>query len=229
MKKSDGLGLITFGPTTNEASLTPRRLRFVRKALHQTRAETSVPYIIIFAQQMNLCILSSRFFIFIFNVSFFFFFFFNLVEKWIFLVNLVKFSKKKLIYFFLRGGHTTIIKKIFLSSWFSIFIFNVSFFFFLFNLIDLSEEALLSKHAVEIVRDLQRLDGIEGDYDEGSGSGPGRRKTIRNLEKSRRKTQAINTLDVAFRQRFFSLTEGNGKYFESNLNLLKNKYDYQNK
>ncbi|XP_011301044.1 uncharacterized protein kkv isoform X1 [Fopius arisanus] len=76
---------------------------------------------------------------------------------------------------------------------------------------DLSEEALLSKHAVEIVRDLQRLDGMEGDYDEGSGSGPGRRKTIRNLEKSRRKTQAINTLDVAFRQRFFSMTEGNGE------------------
>ncbi|XP_011267852.1 chitin synthase chs-2 isoform X1 [Camponotus floridanus] len=75
---------------------------------------------------------------------------------------------------------------------------------------DLSEEALLSKHAVEIVRDLQRLDGIEGDYEEGSGSGPGRRKTIRNLEKSRRKTQAINTLDVAFRQRFFSMSEGAG-------------------
>ncbi|XP_048509220.1 chitin synthase chs-2 isoform X4 [Athalia rosae] len=75
---------------------------------------------------------------------------------------------------------------------------------------DLSEEALLSKHAVEIVRDLQRLDGMEGDYDEGSGSGPGRRKTIRNLEKSRRKTQAINTLDVAFRQRFFSMAEGSG-------------------
>lgn len=70
---------------------------------------------------------------------------------------------------------------------------------------DLSEDALLSKHAVDIVRDLQRLDGIEGDYDEGSGSGPGRRKTIRNLEKSRKKTQAINTLDVAFRQRFFNL------------------------
>ncbi|XP_076762627.1 hyaluronan synthase-like protein kkv isoform X3 [Xylocopa sonorina] len=75
---------------------------------------------------------------------------------------------------------------------------------------DLSEEALLSKHAVEIVRDLQRLDGMEGDYEEGSGSGPGRRKTIRNLEKSRRKTQAINTLDVAFRQRFFSMSDANG-------------------
>ncbi|XP_015436529.1 PREDICTED: uncharacterized protein LOC107191901 [Dufourea novaeangliae] len=82
---------------------------------------------------------------------------------------------------------------------------------------DLSEEALLSKHAVEIVRDLQRLDGMEGDYEEGSGSGPGRRKTIRNLEKSRRKTQAINTLDVAFRQRFFSMSDGNGK--------AKNSYD----
>lgn len=95
----------------------------------------------------------------------------------------------------------------------------INIFFVVFNLLnlilflqakDLSEEALLSKHAVEIVRDLQRLDGIEGDYDEGSGSGPGRRKTIRNLEKSRRKTQAINTLDVAFRQRFFSMAEGNG-------------------
>lgn len=52
---------------------------------------------------------------------------------------------------------------------------------------------------------------MECDYDEGSGSGPGRRKTIRNLEKSRRNPQAINTLDVAFRQRFFSMNENNGK------------------
>ena len=52
---------------------------------------------------------------------------------------------------------------------------------------------------------------MEGDYDEGSGSGPGRRKTIRNLEKNRKKTHAINTLDVAFRQRFFNLQEGQGK------------------
>ncbi|KAL7298109.1 hypothetical protein TKK_0009113 [Trichogramma kaykai] len=76
---------------------------------------------------------------------------------------------------------------------------------------DLSEDALLSKHAVDIVRDLQRLDGMEGDYDEGSGSGPGRRRTIRNLEKSRKKTQAINTLDVAFRQRFFNLKAEGGE------------------
>ncbi|XP_026669106.1 chitin synthase chs-2 isoform X2 [Ceratina calcarata] len=75
---------------------------------------------------------------------------------------------------------------------------------------DLTEEAFLTKHAVDFAKNLQRLDGIEGDYEEGSGSGPGRRKTIRNLEKSRRKTTAINTLDVAFRHRFFSMSEGNG-------------------
>ncbi|XP_063977240.1 chitin synthase chs-2 isoform X2 [Diachasmimorpha longicaudata] len=75
---------------------------------------------------------------------------------------------------------------------------------------DPSGGELGTEQAVEFARDLQRLDGMEEDYDEGSGSGPGRRKTIRNLEKSRRKTQAINTLDVAFRQRFFSMTEGNG-------------------
>ncbi|XP_014204049.1 uncharacterized protein LOC106636227 [Copidosoma floridanum] len=86
---------------------------------------------------------------------------------------------------------------------------------------DLSEDALLSKHAVDIVRDLQRLDGMEGDYDEGSGSGPGRRKTIRNLEKSRRKTQAINTLDVAFRQRFFSLAEGQGMGLPRNMSTRR--------
>ena len=89
-----------------------------------------------------------------------------------------------------------------------IFIFILNIFYSNHQTKDLSEEALLSKHAVEIVRDLQRLDGMEGDYEEGSGSGPGRRKTIRNLEKSRRKTQAINTLDVAFRRRFFN--DGNG-------------------
>lgn len=83
---------------------------------------------------------------------------------------------------------------------------------------DQSEEALLSKHAVEIVRDLQRLDGMEGDYEEDSGTGPGRRKTITNIEKSRKKTQAINTLDVAFRQRFFSMSEeGNGAFIYTSI------------
>ncbi|XP_015191639.1 PREDICTED: uncharacterized protein LOC107074595 isoform X2 [Polistes dominula] len=75
---------------------------------------------------------------------------------------------------------------------------------------DVTEDTLSSQQAVEMVRDLQKLNGMEGDYDEGSGNGPGRRKTIRNLEKSKRKAQTINTLDVAFKQRFFSMSEGVG-------------------
>ncbi|XP_043674130.1 chitin synthase chs-2 isoform X1 [Vespula pensylvanica] len=75
---------------------------------------------------------------------------------------------------------------------------------------DVTEETLSSQQAVDMVRDLQKLNGMEGDYDEGSGNGPGRRKTIRNLEKSKRKAQSINTLDVAFKHRFFSMSEGAG-------------------
>ncbi|XP_014616657.1 PREDICTED: uncharacterized protein LOC106793893 [Polistes canadensis] len=75
---------------------------------------------------------------------------------------------------------------------------------------DVTEDTLSSQQAVDMVRDLQKLNGMEGDYDEGSGNGPGRRKTIRNLEKSKRKAQSINTLDVAFKHRFFSMSEGAG-------------------
>lgn len=76
---------------------------------------------------------------------------------------------------------------------------------------DVTEETLSSQQAVDMVRDLQKLNGMEGDYDEGSGNGPGRRKTIRNLEKSKRKAQSINTLDVAFKHRFFNMSEGAGE------------------
>ncbi|KAI4504800.1 hypothetical protein M0802_000350 [Mischocyttarus mexicanus] len=82
--------------------------------------------------------------------------------------------------------------------------------FNIFLLKDVTEETLSSQQAVDMVRDLQKLNGMEGDYDEGSGNGPGRRKTIRNLEKSKRKAQSINTLDVAFKHRFFSMSEGAG-------------------
>ncbi|KAK2583486.1 hypothetical protein KPH14_009451 [Odynerus spinipes] len=75
---------------------------------------------------------------------------------------------------------------------------------------DVTDETLSSQQAVDIVRDLQKLNGMEADYEEGSGNVPGRRKTIRNLEKSKRRVQPINTLDVAFRQRFFSMSEGTG-------------------
>lgn len=62
---------------------------------------------------------------------------------------------------------------------------------------------------MEIVKNLQRLQGIDGDYDNDSGSGPdriARRKTIQNLEKARQPRRQIGTLDVAFKKRFMKLT-----------------------
>ncbi|KAJ8958903.1 hypothetical protein NQ318_019671 [Aromia moschata] len=73
---------------------------------------------------------------------------------------------------------------------------------------ELSPNALLDKQAVEIVKQLQKLQGIDGDYDNDSGSGPdrvGRRKTIHNLEKAAQKKRQIGTLDVAFKKRFAKL------------------------
>lgn len=61
---------------------------------------------------------------------------------------------------------------------------------------------------MEIVRQLQRLKGINGDYENGSGSSRdrvGQRRTIYNLEKQRHKTRTIGTLDVAFRKRFLQM------------------------
>nr|XP_018916999.1 PREDICTED: uncharacterized protein LOC109044007 isoform X3 [Bemisia tabaci] len=73
---------------------------------------------------------------------------------------------------------------------------------------DITQDGILDKQAVDIVRHLQRLRGINGDYDNDSGSGPdrvGRRRTIYNLEKQRHKTRTIGTLDVAFRKRFLQM------------------------
>ncbi|KAJ8929966.1 hypothetical protein NQ314_017289 [Rhamnusium bicolor] len=73
---------------------------------------------------------------------------------------------------------------------------------------ELSPNALLDRQAVEIVKQLQKLQGIDGDYDNDSGSGPdrvGRRKTIHNLEKAAQKKRHIGTLDVAFKKRFAKL------------------------
>lgn len=78
---------------------------------------------------------------------------------------------------------------------------------------DLSENALLDKNAIAIVKDLQKLNGLDDDYDNDSGSGPhnvGRRKTIHNLEKSRQKKRNIGTLDVAFKKRFFNMNANDG-------------------
>lgn len=67
----------------------------------------------------------------------------------------------------------------------------------------------LLQHAVEIVKNLQRLQGIDGDYDNDSGSGPdriARRRTLHNLEKASKPRRQIGTLDVAFKKRFLKLT-----------------------
>lgn len=59
------------------------------------------------------------------------------------------------------------------------------------------------------MKNLQRLHGIDGDYDNDSGSGPDRiakRKTIQVLEKSRQPRRQIGTLDVAFKKRFLKLS-----------------------
>lgn len=62
---------------------------------------------------------------------------------------------------------------------------------------------------MEIVKNLQRLQGIDGDYDNDSGSGPdrvARRRTIQNLDKASKPRRQIGTLDVAFKKRFLQLT-----------------------
>ncbi|XP_050362350.1 chitin synthase chs-2 isoform X1 [Nymphalis io] len=78
---------------------------------------------------------------------------------------------------------------------------------------DLSQDALLDKNAIAIVKDLQKLNGLDDEYDNDSGSGPqnvGRRKTIHNLEKARQKKRNIGTLDVAFKKRFFNMNANDG-------------------
>lgn len=59
------------------------------------------------------------------------------------------------------------------------------------------------------MKNLQRLSGIDGDYDNESGSGSdriARRRTVFNLEKASKKRRQIGTLDVAFKKRFMKLT-----------------------
>merc|ERR1712241_774870 len=73
----------------------------------------------------------------------------------------------------------------------------------------LSNEGLIEKNAVEIVKQMQRLRGIDGDYDSDSAASNrlAQRKTIQNLERNRtNKKRAIGTLDVAFKKRFFALS-----------------------
>ena len=71
----------------------------------------------------------------------------------------------------------------------------------------LSDEALIEKNTVEIVKQMQRLKGIDGDY--GSDSAAGNRlaqRRIQNFERNMQKKRAIGTLVVAFKKRFFALS-----------------------
>jgi len=78
---------------------------------------------------------------------------------------------------------------------------------------DVSGDAFIDKNAVEIVRNLQRLRGIDDADDDDSGSNVdriGRRRTIHNLEKQKQKKRITGTLDVAFKKRFFNMTAEGG-------------------
>ena len=78
----------------------------------------------------------------------------------------------------------------------------------------LSDQDLIEKNAVEIVKQMQRLKGLDGDYDSDSAASNrlAHRRTIQNLERNRNnKKRAIGTLDVAFKKRFFALSGGAGQ------------------
>nr|CAD7258371.1 unnamed protein product [Timema shepardi] len=71
---------------------------------------------------------------------------------------------------------------------------------------DTSQDALIDKNFVQIVKNLQRLRDIDGDKDDNSGQDKvERRRTIQHLEKNRQKKRPIGTLDVAFKHRFFNM------------------------
>lgn len=99
---------------------------------------------------------------------------------------------------------------------------------------DLSEDAFIDKNAVEIVRNLQRLRGIDDAEDDESGSYRdriGHRRTIHNLEKQKQKKRITGTLDVAFKKRFFSMTaegeiEGNITNLSYNIGWLIHFYKW---
>ena len=80
----------------------------------------------------------------------------------------------------------------------------------LFQTENAKDSSLMDKQALAVVRDLQRLRGINGEYEsDGSSAGKaGRRPTIANIARGNRR-QSIGTLDVAFKKRFFSIAPDN--------------------
>jgi chitin synthase len=92
---------------------------------------------------------------------------------------------------------------------------------------DTSQDALIDKNFVQIVKNLQRLRGIDGNNDDSGTDKVERRRTIQNLEKNRQKKRPIGTLDVAFKQRFFNMTSEGGVTGEPTLSSNK-KYPINN-
>lgn len=76
------------------------------------------------------------------------------------------------------------------------------------------------------MKNLQRLSGIDGDYDNDSGSGSdriARRRTVFNLEKASKPRRQIGTLDVAFKKRFLKLTSTEANNTASAAPMLPNR------
>ncbi|XP_013772916.1 uncharacterized protein LOC106458013 [Limulus polyphemus] len=76
---------------------------------------------------------------------------------------------------------------------------------------DISDDAYIDKHAVNIARQLQKLRGLHDDeVAENTKKGRKRlerRKTIHNLEKRRFQKPGVDSLDMAFHTRLFSISE----------------------
>lgn len=81
----------------------------------------------------------------------------------------------------------------------------------------MSEDALIQKHAVEIAKDLQRLNTDDLDRQGIKDDHVSRRKTIFNLEKARDAKQNVVNLDANFKRRLTILqnnsNSGNLCYF----------------
>ena len=99
---------------------------------------------------------------------------------------------------------------------------------------DISEEAFLEKNGVQIVRDMQKLQGVdeeEGQNPSGPQSQAGRRRTLAYLEEQPTQRQATGNLDMAFRKRLMSIAPDaglDGMFFFHLFNYKKKSFFYSN-
>lgn len=79
-----------------------------------------------------------------------------------------------------------------------------------------------AQKALEVVKQLQKLKNINGEYGEGNGveDKAGRRRTIANIAMNQNK-QNIGTLDVAFRKRFLSIAPEGARDVEARRNTIR--------